>query len=220
MKITKETFTELKKRYAKLWPWPDESEFDEDPFKKLIITVLSQNTSDVNTGLAYKGLSSKFKIEPHTLANADVREIRNAIKHGGLQNVKSRKIKEISKYVLENFNSDISFLLKLPKEEARERLKKIPGVGDKTADVMLTSTYGYKEVIPIDTHMNRISKRLGLVDENADYDEIQKALLGFVPKEFREKGFGYLWLLAKHTCKSQNPDCDSCLFLDICKYRR
>lgn len=220
MKITKKIFEELEKRYSKLWPWPDSSEMDRDPFKKLIYTVLSQNTSDLNTARAYRGLSSGFNVEPSVLARADIGKLKKAIRSGGLYNVKSKKIKQISKHILDRLGGDISFILKLPKREARARLRELPGVGEKTADVMLTSTYGYKEVIPVDTHMARIAKRLGLAGEAAGYDEIQSALLAFVPLEFRERGFGYLWLFAKHTCRSQNPKCRDCLFYTSCRFNK
>jgi endonuclease-3 len=215
MRMTRKIFKELEKRYVRLWPWPDSSEMDKDPFKKLIHTVLSQNTSDLNTARAYKELSSRFKVNPSVLARADMGRLKRAIRSGGLYNVKAKKIKEISKHVRDRLGGDVSSLLKLPKREAREKLMELPGVGDKTADVMLTSTHGYREVIPVDTHMERISKRLGLAVEDAGYDEIQSALLAFVPPKFRGKGFGYLWLFAKHTCRSRGPRCRDCLFLQL-----
>jgi endonuclease-3 len=218
-RIMKELFEKLEEKYAPLWPWPEGEEFDRDPFKRLIITVLSQNTNDLNTARAYEGLSNKFEVNPFTLSNAPINEIKDAIKHGGLYNIKANRIKEISKKIIERFNGDLTRLMKLPKEKIREEIMALPGIGPKTADVLLTTRYGHK-VIPIDTHYNRISKRLGLVDNGADYDEIQSALTDFIPIEFRERCSGLLWLLAKHTCKARAPECENCLLSNLCEYAK
>jgi len=96
----------------------------------------------------------------------------------------------------------------------------LPGIGNKTADVLLTDTYSYREVIPIDTHYDRLAKRLGLVEQNAKYDEIQKALINFIPKQKRDRTAGLLWLLAKHTCRAQNPKCYECTITQLCAYEK
>ena len=138
-----------------------------DPFKNLIITVLSQNTSEINCVRAYEGLAARFDVKPEVLANADLNMIKEAIRRGALYNLKAKRIKEISRVVLEKFNGDLNSVLTLPKEEAKKRLMELPGVGEKTADVLLSSRYGYREVYVVDTHIGRIAKRLGLVKENA-----------------------------------------------------
>ena len=189
-----------------------------DPFRHIILTILSQNTSEVNCIRAYKGLASKFEIIPEVLARADQDEIKDAIRSGGLYNVKSRRIRELSKVVLDRFGGDITSILSLPKNIAKEKLMELPGVGDKTADVLLTDRYTYREVIPVDTHYDRLAKRLGLVEENAKYNEIQKALISFIPKQKRDRTAGLLWLLAKHTCKAKNPKCNKCLLNSSCPY--
>jgi endonuclease-3 len=216
LRLNRSLYEELDRRYAKLWPWPDSGEYKQ-PFKNLIITILSQNTTGENCGRAYKNLSERFKIEPAVLAKAEESEIREAIRPGGLQSIKTGRIKQVSKAVLDRFGGDLGRVLALPKAEARKAVMELPGIGNKTADVFLTIRYGHREVIPIDTHMDRISKRLGLVKENASYEEVQKALLSFIPKEFREKAAGLIWLLAKHTCKAQKPKCEECLFKMECK---
>lgn len=191
-----------------------------DPFKHLIITILSQNTSEVNCIRAYKGLAAKFEIKPEVLANAEEEGVKETIRSGGLHNIKAKRIKEVSKAVLEKCDGDIGYILSLPKEEARNMLMELPGIGNKTADVLLTDRYSYREVIPIDTHMDRIAKRLGLVKQNAVYNEIQKALIDFIPKERRDRSAGLLWLLAKHTCRAQNPKCYECSLAALCEYKR
>ncbi len=212
----------LEEKYGPHW-WPADmypEDSSSDPFKHLIITVLSQNTSEINCIRAYKGLADKFEITPTALAGADQEEIKEAIRSGGLYNIKSKRIKELSRVVLERFEGDIAPVLSLPKEEAKDRLMELPGIGNKTADVLLTSRYGYQKVLPIDTHYDRLAKRLGLVKEDAQYQEIQEALFNFIPEhERRDRVSGLLWLLAKYTCKAQRPRCYECPIVELCEYQ-
>jgi len=209
----------LEEKYGRYW-WPVEypEETSQDPFKNLIITVLSQNTSEINCVRAYKGLTAKFEVKPEVLARAKIEDIRESIKSGGLYNVKSKRIKDLSRKVLEKFGGDVSSVLALPKEEARERLMELPGIGKKTADVLLAQKHSYAEVMVVDTHMERIAKRLGLVKPDAKYEEIQKVLKAFVPWEKGERTGGLLWLLAKYTCRAQNPKCQECPIIELCDY--
>ncbi len=212
----------LEDKYGPIW-WPEDmypEDLSSDPFKRTIITVLSQNTSEINCIRAYKGLSARFEITPEALTLADQEELKDAIRSGGLYNVKSKRIKQLSKVVLEKFRGNLKSVLSLPKEEAKEKLMELPGIGNKTADVLLTDTYSYREVIPIDTHYDRLAKRLGLVKQNAKYDEIQKALINFIPKQKRDRTAGLLWLLAKHTCRAQNPKCYECTITQLCAYKK
>lgn len=209
----------LEEKYGPYW-WPVDypEEISKDPFKNLIITVLSQNTSEVNCVRSYKGLAARSEIRPQVLAKAKVEEIMEAIRRGGLYNVKSKRIKELSQAVLEKFGGDVSSVLALPKAEARKRLMELPGIGKKTADVLLAQRHSYAEVMVVDTHMERIAKRLGLVKPDAKYEEIQKALEAFIPWELGERTGGLLWLLAKYTCRAQNPKCHECPIIELCDY--
>lgn len=209
----------LEEKYGKYW-WPVEypEDVSHDSFKNLIITVLSQNTSEANCVRAYKGLTAKLEVKPETLANADIAEIKNAIRSGGLYNVKSKRIKNLAKMVLEKFQGDLTSTLALPKEKAKKKLMELPGIGDKTADVLLASQHGYHEVFVVDTHMNRIAKRLGLAKENAKYNEIQRAIKQFIPKD--ERTGGLFWLLAKYTCRAQRPKCHECPLINTCDYAK
>jgi endonuclease-3 len=209
----------LEEKYGRYW-WPVEypEEVATDPFKNLIITVLSQNTSELNCVRAYKGLANKFQIKPEVLAKANVNAIKETIRSGGLYNVKSKRIKQLSKAVIEKFGGNISTVLALPKEKAREKLMELPGIGKKTADVLLAHEHSYAEVMVVDTHMERIAKRIGLVKSNAKYDEIQKALESFIPWDKGERTGGLFWLLAKYTCRAQNPKCHECPIIRLCDY--
>ena len=212
----------LEDKYGPLW-WPENmypDDLSSNPFKHIVITVLSQNTSEVNCIRAYKGLSAKFEITPEALERADPEELKEAIRCGGLYNVKSKRIQELSKAVLEKFGGDVTPILSLPKRKAKEKLMELPGIGKKTADVLLTDYYTYGEVIPIDTHYDRLAKRLGLVEQDAKYDEIQKILTDFIPEERRDRTAGLLWLLAKHTCIARTPKCHECPLNQLCLYER
>lgn len=223
-KMPAELIPVLEKNYAKYW-WQDEGDYREamkDPFKNLIFTLLSQNTSSENTRRAYVGLKSCFDITPRALVNADEKEISRAIKPGGLHRIKTRRIKEISSYVLQKFDGDLSWVFRMPKGKARAELINMPGIGDKTADVLLSSIHGQKEAFVIDTHMARIAKRIGLVGEKASYEEIQDKLVKFIPweaipKDKGERVIGLFWLFAKHTCNARKPRCSGCMLNKICE---
>jgi len=209
----------LEEKYGpKWWPVHYPEETSKDQFKHLIMTVLSQNTSEANCIRAYNGLTAKFEVKPEVLAHAREAEIRGAIRSGGLYNVKAKRIRELSKAVLEKFGGNFAPVLALPKKEAREKLMELPGIGPKTADVLLASRHGYKQVFVVDTHMDRIAKRLGLVKTDSKYEEIQLALKNFIPWNKGERVGGLFWLLAKYTCRAQNPKCSECLIIETCDY--
>ncbi|MCS7097743.1 MAG: hypothetical protein NZ922_02040 [Candidatus Methanomethyliaceae archaeon] len=223
MKFPMELLEELEKRYSKYW-WKDNKELNyneivSDPFKNLIFTILSQNTANYNTKRAYIALKNRYSIDPFTLSKADSHELSQVIKPGGLHNIKSRRIIEVSKYIVEKYDGDIKKLLS--QEDVREKLKEIKGIGDKTADVIMSSLFGHKKYFVVDTHMMRVAKRLGLVNERASYSEIQKALREFLPLEINEERIaGLFWLFAKYTCDKRKPKCQDCILNYICKYYR
>ncbi len=192
MKLTSSDIRKLEELYSKYW-WSEEDEkeyrkISSDAFKLLIFTILSQNTSGTNTRRAYAGLARKFNVTPETLAIAAEEEIAEAIRPGGLHRMKARKIKRVSQYIMEKYGGNMEMLLKGNKAEIKQKLMELPGVGNKTADVLISSMHGQKKALVIDTHMKRIARRLGLVKENAKYEEIQKALKKFFHGvKYREK---------------------------------
>lgn len=187
-----------------------------DPFQNLIIGILSQNTSDANSVKAWVGLTEKFEITPQALAKADVRKLKESIKSGGLYNLKTKRIKEFSKAVLEKFGGDFTKLTKLPKRKAREKLLELPGIGPKTADVWLAYCSEHK-VMAVDTHVKRVAERLGIVPPGATYEKIRKGLENiFAPKE-RKQGHEYLVRLGRDYCKPKNPLCKSCPITKFCQ---
>jgi endonuclease-3 len=190
-----------------------------DPFQTLIITVLSQATADKNTARAFESLSGRFSITPEALAKASVEEIEKAIRVGGLYRNKSKVIKAISRMILEKFNGSLDFIHSLPLEEARKILLSIPGVGPKTADVVLLFCAG-KATIPIDTHVNRVSKRLVLVPPKADYEEARQALEALYSPDDYLPVHLLLISLGRKYCKARKPLCEPCPVNALCPSKR
>jgi len=198
---------------------PQWADAPKDPFKALITTVLSQATADRNTERAFRNLSKRFSITPKNLADARVEEIEAAIRVAGLYRNKSKVIKELSRLILEKFGGSLNFIHSLPLEEARRTLISLPGVGPKTADVVLLFCAG-KPTLPIDTHVNRVSKRLGLALSNADYEGVRGALQSlFSPKDYLPVHL-LLISLGRKYCKARNPLCKPCPVNTLCPSRQ
>lgn len=201
------------------FPLPPWVHSTRDPFRTLIVTVISQNTADKNTARAFKNLSSRFPITPQALAKANVGEIEEAIRVAGLYRNKSRIIKEISRIILEEFGGSLDFIYSMPLEEARETLLHLPGVGPKTADVVLLFC-AEAPTVPIDTHVNCVSKRLGIASSNADYEGVRKALQSLYPPRDYLPVHVLLISLGRRYCKAQKPLCKPCPVNALCPSKR
>ncbi len=185
-------------------------------FKSLIRTVLSQNTNWRNEEAAYRRLAA-IGITPQALSAARLSEIVEAIRPAGMYNQRSRVIQLIAEDVIRRFNGDLAAVVSKPYEEARETLMSLPGVGEKTADVVLLFSVG-KNVLPIDRHIVRISKRLDIVPSNAKYDDIRYVLEKSVkPKNYLDAHITLIQF-GRDTCRALNPKCPQCILEDICPY--
>jgi len=194
---------------------PSWSSSSREPFQTLIRTVLSQATNDRNRDRAYKNLTEKYEITPKALAAASIREIEAAIRVGGLYRNKSRKIKELSKMILERFDGSLDFVTSEPLEKARSLLMDIPGVGPKTADVVLLFA-AKKPTVPVDTHVHRVSKRLGLAPLKGGYEEIRKGLESlYSPRDYLAIHL-LLISLGRSNCRARNPLHKSCPVKSLC----
>jgi endonuclease-3 len=190
-----------------------------DPFRTLILTVLSQATADRNSMRAFRNLQRKFSITPETLSKAEIADVENAIKVGGLYRNKARVIKTISHMILEQHEGSMDFIYSLPFEDARKILLALPGVGPKTADIVLLFC-ARKPTIPVDTHVNRVSKRLGLVPAKADYEGVRGALESlYSPEDYLDV---HLLLIShgRRFCKARKPLCTICPVNAICPSRQ
>ena len=180
-----------------------------DPFETLVITIISQNTADTNTERAFQNLSNQFEVTPQALSKAETNKIEACLHVGGLYRSKAKTIQTVSKIILEKFHGSLKPILLLPLEEARKTLMELPGVGPKTADVVLLFSAN-QPTIPVDTHVNRVSKRLGLAPAYGDYEEVRLSLQSlFYPKDYLAV---HLLLIAhgRKYCKARQPLCPEC----------
>lgn len=186
-----------------------------DPLSELIRTILSQNTSDVNSYRAFRRLKERFKTWEE-LADADEQKIEEAIREGGLFRIKSLRIKEILQAIKrERENLDLNFLKKMELEEARAWLKKLPGVGHKTAACVLLFSLG-KPAFPVDTHVYRVSRRLGLVPFNSTPERTSLLLEKITPEKYVYQAHVYFIQHGRLVCKSQRPKFSDCILEQIC----
>ncbi|RLI43507.1 endonuclease III [Candidatus Bathyarchaeota archaeon] len=192
---------------------------EREPFKTLITTIISQNTADINTARAFEKLSKRFEIKPEVLANAEIRQLEECLKVAGLYKTKAKTIRKISRVILEKFHGDLKSVLSLPFEEARESLMQLPGVGPKTADVVLLFC-AEKPTIPVDTHVNRVSKKLGLAPANGDYETIRKSLQSLYNPEDYLAVHLLLISLGRKYCRARKPLCKQCPVNSLCPSRK
>jgi endonuclease-3 len=184
-------------------------------FQTLIRTILSQNTSDVNSNRAMEKLASHFEITPRVLSQAPVEELIECIRSAGLYRVKAPRIKQISSIILNEYGGDLDSILNKGPREARSIMTGLPGVGYKTADIVLAFVAGHPTV-PVDTHVTRVSKRLGIVRGKARYEEIRLALEKLVPPDRRLRMHLSLIRFGREICKAPIPLCPRCLVNRTC----
>jgi endonuclease-3 len=185
-----------------------------DPFKLLIGTILSQHTSDKNSHRAFRKLEEEVEINPKTLSGMEIADIIRLIKSAGLANIKAKRINTVSKVVLEKLGGNLRQVLALPSEKARQILISLPGVGEKTADVVLTFS-GCKPVIPVDTHLFTIAKRLGIISSHK-YEEVRAAYERLILPEKRSHAHLLLIQLGKEICIARKPRCHICPISQLC----
>ncbi|MBA7507123.1 Ultraviolet N-glycosylase/AP lyase [subsurface metagenome] len=188
---------------------------DGKPLAGLVRTILSQNTSDTNSKRAFNMLMSAFG-NWQAIASAPVQEIAYAIRVGGLSKVKAVRIKEILNQIRgEQGGISLDFLSLLDASEAKDYLMKLPGVGEKTANCVLLFSLG-KPCLPVDTHVFRVAKRLGLIDAKVSIGKAHSLLQQHVPPA---KVYQFHILMIEHgrkICRARNPECDRCILSNDC----
>ena len=186
-----------------------------EPISELIATILSQNTSDVNTGRAFSSLLASFD-SWEAVAEGDVENIAQAIRCGGLSQVKAARIKLILETILaERGCLELSFLGELPLPQAKAWLRQLPGVGPKTAGCVLLFSLG-KPALPVDTHLYRVAKRLGLIDSRVSVEQAHELLERMVPPDAIYQFHLNMIEHGRRVCKARNPGCDRCIFRGDC----
>jgi len=183
-----------------------EKRWYSDPFHVLVSCILSQRTREENTERASRSLLSVAST-PSQLSSLPLRQLKRLIRGVGLADQKARRLKETSRILLERYGG------KVP--ETREALMELPGVGPKTADVVLCYGLG-KPAIPVDTHVNRISKRLGLVEKGAGPEEVRKTLERLFPVEKWHLLNRGMVLFGREICLPRYPRCGKCPLAGIC----
>lgn len=177
----------------------------QDPFEILISTILSARTKDENTRKATINLFAKYDT-PKSIAEANIEDLEKLVYNTGFYKVKASRIKEVSKIIQEKYNGLVPNNL--------EDLKSLPGVGPKTANCVLV--YAFNEpAIPVDTHVHRVSNRLGWVKTKKP-EETEKALNNLIPKEYWLQINRLFVLFGQQICLPTYPKCQSCPLNDIC----
>jgi endonuclease III len=181
---------------------------------ELVLTVLSQNTSDRNRDVAHSRLRERFASWDE-VRDAPVEELEEAIRPGGLAPTKAVRIQRI----LQALDDGLDWLEDAPVEEARAYLESLPGVGRKTAACVLLFSFGRPEV-PVDTHVYRVASRLGLIRPGASFDEAHDQLLRLTDPEDAYEIHVLLIRHGRRTCTARAPRCPECPLLRMCPYGR
>lgn len=175
-------------------------------FELLIAVMLSAQTTDISVNKVTPKLFERYK-SPQELANASLKDVENYIHTLGLYKNKSKNLIEMSKVLLDRFNGEV------PK--TKEELLTLPGVGVKTASVVLIE--GYKiPAFPVDTHIERISKRLGIAKKSDDAIKVMEKLMKKYPKETWGKLHHQMIFFGRYTCNARKPKCEECLLKEKC----
>ena len=190
------------------------------PADEMVFTILSQHTSDINSGRAYNRLMERFGAL-EAVAQAEVAAIEEAIAPGGLAKVKAPRIKEVLEKVLElNGGSlDLSFLREMPLTEAKAWLRQLPGIGPKSTGIILNFSLGMP-AMAIDTHIFRVCQRLRAIDARTNADKAHDVMEAKVPPD---EVFNFHVAFINHgrrVCRAQRPLCEVCVVGGMCPSRK
>jgi endonuclease-3 len=190
-----------------------------DPVSELVSTILSQNTNDTNRDVAYDRLRARFSTWEE-VRDADVDQVIEAIRPAGLANQKGPRIQNALQLISqERGELDLAFLGDWPVDKAKEWLSSIKGVGPKTAAIVLLFSLG-RPAFPVDTHVHRVTRRLGLIGEKVSREKAHEELEGLVPSEDYYAFHLNLIRHGRQVCTSRKPDCPACVLRDLCDYYR
>jgi endonuclease-3 len=178
-------------------------------FELLIAVVLSAQTTDVAVNKVTPALFTKYPT-PYDLAKADEKDIENYIKTIGLYRNKAKNIKALSNQLVELFEG------KVP--STREDLESLPGVGRKTANVVLSNAF-YIPALAVDTHVARVSQRLGFAKFGDSVLTIENKLMKKIPKDKWQQAHHQFIFFGRYHCLARNPKCNECPLFDVCKYK-
>jgi endonuclease-3 len=194
---------------------PFEAKAKLDPLDGLILTVLSQNTSDTNRDRAFAGLKKRFPTW-NDVWGARAGDLADAIRPGGIANVKAQRIMAILDEIRGREGKlSLKRLERLSDDEVADYLATLPGVGPKTIACVLVFSLG-RAAFPIDTHVHRIAGRLGWIDRKLSADKSHQILSPAVPPDIRYDLHVALIEHGRTVCVARNPRCNECVLLDVC----
>lgn len=189
------------------------------PVDELVSTILSQNTNDLNRDKAFNALRARFPTW-EAVRDAPEAEVIESIRVAGLANQKGPRMQQVLRQITaERGGLDLSFLAELPLEEARAWLMKFNGVGPKTAAIVLCFSLG-RPAFPVDTHVYRVTGRIGLRPEKISVEDAHKYMEGILPPETYYAAHLNIIRLGREICHARGPQCARCPLLEVCDYGR
>jgi endonuclease-3 len=196
-------------------PW----EPDGDALGELVATILSQHTSDINSERAYRQLRATFATWEQ-VRDAPVDDVVEAIRSGGLAQQKAQRIQQILRLLTERLDSaplTLDVLTDMPLADALRWLRELPGVGPKTAACVMLFSLG-KPAFPVDTHVWRVTKRIGLLGPRETAEQAHETLQALIPPEWRHTMHINLIQHGRQICYARNPACFRCPISSECRY--
>lgn len=194
-------------------PFPEEPRLD--PIHELTFTILSQHTSDTNSERAFRSLMQRFG-SLEAVAAGNVSQIEEAISGGGLAKIKAPRIKQVLSRIIElNGSLDLSFLREMPLSEAKAWLRQLPGIGPKSAGIILSFSLGMP-AMAIDTHIYRVSQRLALIGPKVSADKAHDLLEEAVEPDMVYPFHQAFITHGRQVCKAQRPRCEECVVSHGC----
>jgi endonuclease III len=187
-----------------------------DPLDELILTVLSQNTSDGNRDRAFAAMRRRFPTW-QGVSDADERALAEAIRPGGLSNIKAPRIQTILREIREREGGslDLAWMRRAHSRTVRNYLTSLPGVGPKTAACVLAFSLG-RPALPVDTHVYRVARRLGFLPPDVDAARAHDVMETAVPPGLRVRMHVGLIRLGRQICRAGRPLCETCPLIDLC----
>ncbi|MDY6779029.1 MAG: endonuclease III [Halobacteria archaeon] len=183
----------------------------QNPFELLVATVLSAQCTDERVNQVTPELFDEYPT-PEEMAEADVERIQEIVHSTGFYKSKADYLKQGSRLLVENFDGEVP--------ESVDELTQLPGVGRKTANVVVSNAFGVDEGIAVDTHVLRLTERLELTDSPGDRDCVEEDLMELVPEDDWRLVSHLLIFHGREVCSARSPDCDECVLEDICPSSR
>ncbi len=191
----------------------------DDPLDELIATILSQNTSDVNSGRAFDALQAAFPSWEAAM-RAPTRRVAAAIRSAGLANIKAPRIQAVLRQIWkEQGHFDLAWLRRRPPDEVRAWLSRFPGIGPKTVACVMLFSLG-KPAFPVDTHVFRVGRRLGILDKNARPETAPAAFEAAVPPSHYYSLHVNMIRHGRQVCTALRPRCPACALNRVCDFVR